>query len=80
VTESAPRKGPQGWVFYALFAGALSLALAGGVVYLASDSDLAWWLGGAAVLPLLVLAVRIQEGNQEPDDDPSRDSGPWAPP
>lgn len=56
------------------------LALAGGVAYLLIGGDLWWWLGLAAVMPLLALMIgRLSQG----DDDWPRATGaegPWGAP
>jgi peptidoglycan/LPS O-acetylase OafA/YrhL len=72
----------RGWTFYALLAGALGLALAGGIVYLVDQSDLAWWLGGAASIPLVILAIAIDkpEKAKKQAHVGGDDGGPWAAP
>jgi hypothetical protein len=56
------------------------LALAGGVAYLVIGGTLWWWLGLAAVMPLVVLMI----GRLSEDDDPwppaTGGDGPWGAP
>jgi hypothetical protein len=55
------------------------LALAGGVAYLVMGGALWWWLGLAAVIPLVVLMIgRLSEdGDERP---PPMGDGPWGAP
>ena len=70
----------------ALWIAALALAVGGGVWYLLSENDLAWYLGGAAALPLLLLVARREERvSREKGEQPGPGygglgDGPWGPP
>ena len=65
-----------------LWISAVALALGGGVWYLLDQSDLAWWLAGAAVLPFMWLIMDRQD-RLDAENEPHYGNGgdrAWGPP
>ena len=74
------------WQRGALWVAAFGLAIAGGVWYLIAENDLAWWLGGAATIPLGMLVfrrgIRVEEetGQGPGPGYGGMSDGPWGAP
>lgn len=59
----------------------MALALFGIAWYVTSQTDLAWWLGSAATMPLFVLLLwRAGPPKDDSGSSGGIDGGPWGPP